>query len=54
MMLSKGIKELIKTPYFFLHEYKREKKYSDDTIRQILGGILLLFCANSTKLFWSV
>ena len=27
MMLSKGIGELIKTPYFFLHEYKREKKY---------------------------
>ena len=25
MMLSKGIGEMIKTPYFFLHEYKREK-----------------------------
>lgn len=32
MMLSKGIGELIKTPYFFLHEYKREKKYSGDPV----------------------
>ena len=26
MLLSKGIGELIETPYFFLHEYKKEKK----------------------------
>ena len=41
MMLSKGIGELIKTPYFFLHEYKREKKYSGDPIGQMLGGMLI-------------
>jgi hypothetical protein len=41
MMLSKGIGELIKTPYFFMHEYKREKKYSGDPIGQMLGGMLI-------------
>ena len=41
MMLSKGVGELIKTPYFFLHEYKREKKYSGDPVGQMLGGMLI-------------
>jgi hypothetical protein len=41
MLLSLGIGELIKTPYFFLHEYKREKKYSGDPIGQMLGGMLI-------------
>ncbi len=41
MMLSKGIGELIETPYFFLHEYKREKKYAGDPIGQMLGGMLI-------------
>ena len=41
MMLSKGIGELIKIPYFFLHEYKREKKYSGDPVGQMLGGMLI-------------
>jgi hypothetical protein len=41
MMLSKGIGELIEVPYFFLHEYKREKKYSGDPIGQMLGGMLI-------------
>ena len=41
MMLSKGIGEMMKTPYFFLHEYKREKKYSGDPIGQMLGGMLI-------------
>lgn len=46
MMLSKGIGELIKTPYFFLHErsaarYKREKKYAGDSVGQMLGGMLI-------------
>ena len=41
MMLSKGIGELIKTPYFFLHEYKREKKYSGDPVGQMLGSMLI-------------
>ena len=41
MMLSKGIGEMIETPYFFMHEYKREKKYSGDPIGQMLGGMLI-------------
>jgi hypothetical protein len=41
MMLSKGVGELIKTPYFFMHEYKREKKYSGDPIGQMLAGMLI-------------
>lgn len=47
MMLSKGIGELIKTPYFFLHEYKREKKYSGDPIGQMLGGMLIAQAKNN-------
>lgn len=41
MLLSSGTGELIKAPYFFLHEYKREKKYSGDPIGQMLGGMLI-------------
>jgi hypothetical protein len=41
MMLSKGVGEVIQTPYFFLHEYKREKKYTGDPIGQMLGGMLI-------------
>jgi hypothetical protein len=41
MLLSKGIGELIETPYFFLHEYKRKKKYSGDPVGQTLGGMLV-------------
>ncbi len=41
MMLSKGVGEVIQTPYFFLHEYKREKKYSGDPIGQMLAGMLV-------------
>ena len=51
MMLSKGIGELIKTPYFFLHEYKREKKYSGDPIGQMLGGMLIGQAKNNNDKF---
>ncbi|MBL7785796.1 MAG: hypothetical protein JNM36_07810 [Chitinophagales bacterium] len=47
MLLSKGIRELIKAPYFFLHEYKREKKYSGDPIGQMLGGMLIAQAQNN-------
>ena len=49
MMLSKGIGELIKTPYFFLHEYKREKKYSGDPVGQMLGGMLICQAKNNDE-----
>ena len=41
MLLSKGIGDLIETPYFFLHEYKREKKYTGDPVGQMLGAMLI-------------
>ncbi len=41
MMLSKGVGEVIQVPYFFLHEYKREKKYTGDPIGQMLAGMLI-------------
>ena len=47
MMLAKGIGELIEAPYFFLHEYKREKKYSGDPIGQMLGGMLIAQAQNN-------
>jgi hypothetical protein len=53
MMLSKGIGELIKTPYFFMHEYKREKSFpfggterGGDPIGQMLGGMLIAQAKN--------
>lgn len=49
MLLSSGIGELIKTPYFFLHEYKREKKYSGDPIGQMLGGMLISQAKNNNE-----
>jgi hypothetical protein len=47
MLLSSGIGELIKTPYFFLHEYTREKKYSGDPVGQMLGGMLISQAKNN-------
>ncbi len=47
MLLAKGIGELIEIPYFFLHEYKREKKYSGDPIGQMLGGMLIAQAKNN-------
>lgn len=49
MMLSKGLGELIETPYFFMHEYKREKKYSGDPIGQMLGGMLIAQAKNNNQ-----
>ncbi len=49
MLLSSGIREKIKTPYFFLHEYKREKKYSGDPIGQMLGGMLIGQAKNNNE-----
>ena len=48
MLLSKGFGELIETPYFFLHEYKREKKYSGDPVGQMLGGMLISQAKNNS------
>jgi hypothetical protein len=47
MLVSKGIGDLIETPYFFLHEYKREKKYAGDPIGQMLGGMLIAQVRNN-------
>jgi hypothetical protein len=49
MMLSKGVGEVIQTPYFFSHEYKRERSSSFggtergfcDPIGQMLAGMLI-------------
>jgi hypothetical protein len=49
MLLSKGFGELIQTPYFFLHEYKREKKYSGDPVGQMLGGMLISQAKNNNR-----
>lgn len=49
MLLSSGFGELMLTPYFFLHEYKREKKYSGDPIGQMLGGMLISQAKNNNN-----
>jgi hypothetical protein len=47
MLVSKGIGDIIETPYFFLHEYKREKKYTGDPTGQMLGGMLIAQAKNN-------
>jgi hypothetical protein len=47
MLLAKGIGELIEIPYFFLHEYKREKKYAGDPVGQMLAGMLIAQAKNN-------
>jgi hypothetical protein len=47
MLLAQGMADLIETPYFFLHEYKREKKYSGDPIGQMLAGMLIAQAKNN-------
>jgi hypothetical protein len=47
MLVSKGFGDIIETPYFFLHEYKREKKYTGDPIGQMLGGMLIAQAKNN-------
>ncbi len=49
MLVSKGFGDIIETPYFFLHEYKREKKYTGDPIGQMLGGMLIAQAKNNDK-----
>jgi hypothetical protein len=57
MMLSKGIGELMKAPYFFMHEYKREKSSSfggtergfGDPVGQMLAAMLIGQAKNKNK-----
>jgi hypothetical protein len=39
-MIAKGVRDYVKQPYFCFHEYKREKKYNDDPIAQVLLAML--------------
>ncbi len=39
-MIAQGVRDYVKKPYFCFHEYKREKKYSDDPIAQVLLAML--------------
>jgi hypothetical protein len=47
LLLARGMGDLIETPYFFLHEYKREKRYSGDPIGQMLAGMLISQAKNN-------
>jgi hypothetical protein len=49
MLVSKGFGAVIETPYFFLHEYKREKKYLGDPIGQMLAGMLIAQAKNENQ-----
>jgi len=39
-MLAQGVRDYVKKPYFCFHEYKREKRYNDDPIAQVLLAML--------------
>jgi len=41
LMIAQGVLEYIKRPYFCFHEYKREKKYNDDPVAQVLLAMLV-------------
>ncbi|MEY4906180.1 MAG: hypothetical protein RLZZ292_3995 [Bacteroidota bacterium] len=47
LLLAQGVGELIEVPYFFLHEYKREKRYSGDPVGQMLAGMLIAQAKNN-------
>jgi hypothetical protein len=49
MLVSKGFGNVIEIPYFFLHEFKREKKYSGDPIGQMLAGMLIAQAKNDNQ-----
>ncbi len=40
LMIAQGVRDYIQKPYFCFHEYKREKKYNDDPIAQVLLAML--------------
>ena len=40
LMIAKGVRDYVQNPYFCFHEYKREKKYNDDPIAQVLLAML--------------
>ncbi len=40
LMIAQGIRDYVQKPYFCFHEYKREKKYNDDPIAQVLLAML--------------
>jgi len=40
LMIAQGVRDYVKKPYFCFHEYKREKKYNDDPIAQVLLAML--------------
>jgi len=40
LMIAQGVREYVQKPYFCFHEYKREKKYNDDPIAQVLLAML--------------
>lgn len=39
-MIAQGVRDYVKKPYFCFHEYKREKKYNDAPIAQVLLAML--------------
>jgi hypothetical protein len=41
LMLAKGVDEVIFTPYFCFHEYKRTKKGNSDPVAQVLEAMLI-------------
>ena len=48
-MLATGIGELVQTPYFCFHEYKRHKKGADDPAAQLLLAMLIAREANQDQ-----
>ena len=48
-MLAKTVDDVIQTPYFYFHEYKRKKNNSDDPIAQVLIPSLIAETLNEEK-----
>lgn len=46
-IVATAVADLIKAPYFCFHEYKRERKYADDPIAQVLVAMLIAQVLNN-------
>jgi hypothetical protein len=49
MMLAKGVGQILQTPYFCFHEYKKEVRHSGDPIGQLLSAMLIAQHTNQNQ-----
>ncbi len=48
-LIAKGVGDYVQKPYFCFHEYKRENKYHDDPVAQVLLAMLVAKTINESE-----